>query len=203
MEEWKDIEGYEGLYQVSNMGRVKSLHFGKEKILKTSNDGNDYQVVVLCKHGEHNTLRVHKLVAVAFVDGYFKGAVVNHIDENKQNNVWTNLEWCTQRYNVNYSYLKNRYGLDEFLTDYLNDIKYGDDRRYLTHRYIKSNVNRRRLHLMLNDMASLDDINEVSREINDTIRYLKNTERNTDGFAILVIYLRELKKYKKNLKKIS
>lgn len=56
---------------------------------------------------------------------------------------------------------------------------------------------------MLNDMASLDDINEVSREVNDTIRYLKNTERNTDNFTILVIYLRELRKHKKNLKKVS
>ena len=103
MEEiWKDIEGYEGLYQVSNLGRVKSF-YKEGRILKQCIDKDGYFCVGLFKNKKQNNKHVHRLVATAFVDGYFEGAVVNHIDENKQNNLWTNLEWVTNQYNVQYS----------------------------------------------------------------------------------------------------
>jgi len=97
MEEiWKDILGYEGLYQISNLGRVKS----KRKVLKPIK--GEYLKVGLSKNGIQKTLTIHRLVAQAFVDNPNKLNFVNHIDENKNNNVFTNLEWCTNKYNVNY-----------------------------------------------------------------------------------------------------
>ena len=105
---WKDIEGYEGIYQVSNLGCVKALNYkrtGKEKILKQRNK-RGYCCVGLYKDGKQKWCLVHRLVAFAFVDGYTEGLVVNHKDENKQNNAWTNLEWCTQQENVQHSSYK-------------------------------------------------------------------------------------------------
>jgi hypothetical protein len=101
MEEiWRDIEGYDGDYQVSNLGRVKSLKGRGERFLTpTFISGNDYLEVSLCKNGKRKHHLVHRLVAKAFVDGYDEGLVVNHIDEDKTNNVWTNLEWVTVRSN--------------------------------------------------------------------------------------------------------
>lgn len=116
MEEvWKDIEGYEGKYQVSNLGRVRSLDRQelvmchgvlatmslKGKVLKPSIICGYYHVALL-DHQRRKTTKVHRLVAKAFVPGYFEGAEVNHIDENKLNNVPSNLEWCTRRYNHMY-----------------------------------------------------------------------------------------------------
>lgn len=102
IEIWKDIEGYEGLYQISNLGRVKSF-YKEGRILKQSIDKDGYFYVGLFKNKKQITKQVHRLVALAFVDGYFEGAVVNHIDENKQNNIYTNLEWVTTQYNIKYS----------------------------------------------------------------------------------------------------
>lgn len=106
MEEiWRDIEGYEGLYQVSNLGKVRSLRYKnrdevRELFLKPHNRG--YLQVELYKDGKGKTFTVHRLVAKAFVEGYAENKVVNHIDENKQNNVSTNLEWCTMLYNARF-----------------------------------------------------------------------------------------------------
>lgn len=98
MEVWKDIDGYEGLYQVSNTGKVRSLRYRnrdevRELFLKPHNQG--YLQVELHKNGKRKMFTVHRLVAMAFVDGYEVGKEVNHIDENKQNNVSTNLEWVS------------------------------------------------------------------------------------------------------------
>lgn len=112
MEEiWKDIQGYEGLYMVSNLGRVKSLNYrrsGKESILKYNIEKNGYLSVALYKDKKIKRHKIHRLVALAFVDGYEEGLVVNHKDENKKNNTWTNLEWVTSQYNVQYSSYKLR-----------------------------------------------------------------------------------------------
>lgn len=108
---WKDIQGYEGLYMVSNLGRVKSLNYrrsGKESILKYNIEKNGYLSVALYKDKKIKRHKIHRLVALAFVDGYEEGLVVNHKDENKQNNTWTNLEWVTSQYNVQYSSYKLR-----------------------------------------------------------------------------------------------
>ena len=104
MEEiWKDIEGYEGLYKISNMGRVKSIKFNKEKILFLQKDKYGYLRVGLRKMGKLKNYFVHRLVAEAFIPNPNNLPIVNHKDENKQNNCVENLEWCTVKYNNSYA----------------------------------------------------------------------------------------------------
>lgn len=101
MEEWKDIEGYEGKYQVSNKGRVKALNFkrtSKEKIIKEANN-KGYKAVKLWKFGKRKSYLVHRLVALSFIPNPKKLPQINHKDEDKLNNNADNLEWCTQFYN--------------------------------------------------------------------------------------------------------
>ena len=100
MEEiWKDIEGYEGLYQVSNMGRVKSV---RKNIILSQSIKNGYKRVALCANNNPKDYYIHRLVATAFIPNHDNLPQVNHKDENKTNNCVNNLEWCTQEYNLNY-----------------------------------------------------------------------------------------------------
>ena len=104
-EVWRDIEGYEGKYQVSNKGRVKSLNYhrsDKKKILKQSKHKSGYLYVALYKDGERKYYGVHRMVAQAFLSNPENYPEVNHKDENPLNNCVENLEWCTREYNINY-----------------------------------------------------------------------------------------------------
>lgn len=108
-EVWRDIEGYEGKYQVSNMGRVKSLpkqdgfyQIKHERILKPIPTKNGYLRVHLRNSSKQDIVLIHRLVAMLFVKNPNGFKVVNHKDENKFNNRADNLEWCTHVYNVNY-----------------------------------------------------------------------------------------------------
>lgn len=118
---WKDIKGYEGLYQISDRGRVRSLdryvnamygkRFVKGAIRKSHiNVGLGYKTLCLSKEGTTAEVYVHRLVAEAFVPNPNNYKMVNHKDENKTNNVPSNLEWCTAAYNMAYSniYEKSR-----------------------------------------------------------------------------------------------
>lgn len=114
IEEWKDIEGYEGFYQISNLGRVKSLerinihsnghrHIVKEKILKQSKNNKGYYMVNLKKCGENKFSTIHRLVANAFVPNPDNKPEVDHIipiSEGGTNNA-SNLRWCTHKENMN------------------------------------------------------------------------------------------------------
>ena len=105
MEEWKDIADYEGIYQVSNLGRVKSLGNNKsrqEKILKLQLHRTGYLLVKLCKEGKKRNYKVHRLVAQAFIPNPDNKSQVNHRDENKSNNKVENLEWMTCKENINH-----------------------------------------------------------------------------------------------------
>lgn len=105
MEEWKDIKGYEGLYQVSTMGRVRSFHeYGgiKQRILRLKKCKSGYVSVALAKHGTYSYVFIHRLVAQTFIPNPENCPVVNHKDENKTNNRVDNLEWCSSKYNNNY-----------------------------------------------------------------------------------------------------
>lgn len=115
MEEiWKNVENYEGLYQVSNLGRVKSFPrngtIKKERILKQTIDNNGYLIVGLHKNNKAKKVCVHWLVANAFIPKQKQHEVINHIDGNKLNNKLYNLERCTQSHNVRESY---RLGLEK------------------------------------------------------------------------------------------
>ena len=107
MEEiYKDIEGYEGLYEISNLGNVKSLvnHKGveREKILKPLKNRNGYKGVHLYKNKTSKTYDVHRLVANAFLPNPHNLPCVNHKDECRTNNNVENLEWCSYKYNTNF-----------------------------------------------------------------------------------------------------
>lgn len=118
MEEWRDIEGYEGFYQVSNTGLVKSLErrvdYGhikplrRERILRPKTDKDGYRGVRLQRNGTSKHFRVCRLVAIAFIPNPNNLPFVNHKDEIKSNDTFTNLEWCTQQYNANYGTVKDR-----------------------------------------------------------------------------------------------
>ena len=97
---WKDIEDYEGLYQVSNLGRVKSSD--TNRILKGNKDRGGYLLVNLYKNSVSSTKKIHRLVAQAFIPNPENKPQVNHIDENKTNNMVSNLEWSTNKENSNH-----------------------------------------------------------------------------------------------------
>ena len=102
---WRDVEGYEGLYQVSDKRRVKSLNYnrtGKEGILNPRENSRGYLHVILCKDGKHKNYLVHRLAAQAFIPNPENLPEVNHIDENPSNNYLDNLEWCSSKYNCNF-----------------------------------------------------------------------------------------------------
>ena len=117
-ENWRDVVGFEGIYMVSDLGNVKRLNYrntGKEYILKPTDNGEGYMVVSLYKNGESKNLRVHRLVAEAFIPNPSNLPVINHKDENPANNRADNLEWCDVQYNTNYGS-----GLDKMLDRRMN-----------------------------------------------------------------------------------
>ena len=102
IEVWKDIVGYEGVYMVSDQGRLKSLKFGKERLLKPTLNSRGYLMVVLSKEGNRNRRSIHQLMAMTFLGHVPCGhkLVVDHIDEDKINNSLSNLQVITQRENT-------------------------------------------------------------------------------------------------------
>ena len=111
---WKDIKGYEGYYQVSNFGRIRSVERKiynpynrknsryKSIIRKPTVDKHGYLEINLCKNCKSKKHLVHRIVAEAFIPNPTRYPCINHKDENKQNNSVNNLEWCTPKYNANY-----------------------------------------------------------------------------------------------------
>lgn len=100
---WRAIKGYEGLYEVSNLGRVKSLHYwhsDNEKVIKQHAARGGYRAVNLTKDKKQRGFYVHRLVADAFLEKPIGAWVVNHKDGDKTNNASSNLEWCTFQQNI-------------------------------------------------------------------------------------------------------
>lgn len=111
VEIWKDIEGFSGLYQISNLGNVKSLskkvnsRFGlhrnvRERVMKATDRGNGYLCVCLCKDGSKELHSVHILVATHFINNPDNKPEVNHIGGNTKDNRWFKLEWATRQENI-------------------------------------------------------------------------------------------------------
>ena len=105
LETWRPVVGYEGLYEVSDFGDVRSLnylHTGKTRVLKLIKEKKGYLLVNLYKEGKMKMYKAHRLVAQAFIDNPDNLPEVNHIDEDKTNNRVSNLEWCNHIYNSNH-----------------------------------------------------------------------------------------------------
>jgi len=108
-EVWKDIPGYEGFYQASNFGRIRSVeHYDKlnrlrkATIRKQQKDNGGYLFVIFSKNGEKKQINTHRIIAMTFILNPNNLPQVNHKDENKTNNCVENLEWCNSKYNANY-----------------------------------------------------------------------------------------------------
>lgn len=99
METWKPILGYEGRYEISNLGQVRNM---KHNIIRTRPSRTGYELVTLHKDGVRTTESMHRVVAIHFIDNPENKTQVNHIDENKYNNCVDNLEWMTAKENINH-----------------------------------------------------------------------------------------------------
>ena len=129
-EVWRDIEGYEGLYQVSNLGRVKSFKGSSESILKGRNSTSGYLQVDLCKQGVVSTKLIHRLVAQAFIPNPENKQEVNHIDEDKTNNLHSNLEWSTRKENNNHGTRNERVSKIKSIPIIATNLKTGEFREF-------------------------------------------------------------------------
>lgn len=144
---WKDIKDYEGLYQISNLGRIKSLNREflmenkltknmnvrkiKEKILNQYENKDKYLSVYLYKNKIRKMYLVHRLVAQNFIINNKNYCEINHIDNNKQNNCDKNLEWCSRQYNIEYFSRTCLVGNSKRKTRYQPTEQYDLDGKYL------------------------------------------------------------------------
>jgi hypothetical protein len=141
MENWKAVEGYEGLYEVSDQGRVRSLdryttgkrnRLIKGKVLANAHNELGYCIVQLCKDGVPKKTRVHRLVARAFIPNPEEKPYVNHLDGNPSNNTAQNLEWCTQKENIQHAYATGLYPpMGKLTREQVEYIK----KKYVPYRY--------------------------------------------------------------------
>jgi hypothetical protein len=127
MEIWKSINGYDD-YQISNLGRVKSLKYNKERILKPFSNSDGYLTVELRKNkDESKYCRIHNLIALAFIPNPYNKSCIDHIDRNKTNNSINNLRWVTHQENMcNISVKKN----NVLQQQYISPVKYKDTTYY-------------------------------------------------------------------------
>ena len=168
IEKWKDINGFEGLYQVSNLGNIKGLKSGK--ILNKRFDSNGYIIASLSKEGRQKNYLVHRIVALTFIPNPENKPLVNHRDGNKGNNSCNNLEWSTYSEN-------NRHAYDIGL-------------KKVSNKTIKSLIERKRKEVCQIDICTGETINvwestrEASRQLNisqSSISQCCNGIRNTCG----------------------
>ena len=197
MEVWKDIQGYEKVYQVSNLGRVKSLEryiiknnnikfYVRERILKQSKTGPDYWYVRLSYKGIVFKKSVHRLVAITFIPNPLNKRCVNHIDSNHLNNNVSNLEWNTYKENsihaAKHAYLIKNYNVTKIINEYnsglslidvgvLNNLSNSTIQRVLNIENVlirKSSQPKKRYYLILNLLNNKMSTKEISLKLNIT-----------------------------------
>lgn len=151
-EKWLDIPGYEGVYQVSNIGRIKrvSAHHGRtrpNKILRPADDGKGYLRAVLCNNGVTRTVQVHRMVAAAFLGPCAPGRHVHHKDYNPSNNRAVNLEYVTPAQNIDHSRERINAAIPRGERHRSTPLSAGDVRRirelYSTGKYTQSAIAKR------------------------------------------------------------
>ena len=139
--EYKEYEEYSGMYEVSNLGRVRSVDryvinsigirkLYKGKLCKPKKENNGYFRVALCKSNKRKFALIHRLVAQAFIPNPDNLPEVNHIDENKSNNKVSNLEWCTSKYNMNYGTVAERIAKTQGKTIVMLDLNGNELREF-------------------------------------------------------------------------
>lgn len=108
-EVWRDVDGYDGMYQVSDLGRVRSLKFGKVRVLRPGKGRGGYLIVDLSKENKKKTVKVHRLVAQAFIPNDDESkTIINHRNSIRDCNRVSNLEWCDSKYNNTYNDIHHR-----------------------------------------------------------------------------------------------
>lgn len=168
---WKDIKDYEGLYEVSNLGSVRRKGYistkGKNgyrvfesRELKSWHNYKGYIKVALCKNGISHEKFVHRLVAEAFIDNPNNLPQVNHIDGDKSNNDFYNLEWCTCKENIRHSYDNNLINAEKRANSRKDNynVVYNGEKMSLTKFSRISGVGRHKAYNLLKKGYSIDEI---------------------------------------------
>lgn len=159
---WKDVKGYEGTYQISNLGRAKRFYKNKpEKILKPVKGQLGYMSYTFCINSKIKTYRIHRLVALAFIPNPNNLPEVNHIDGNKENYSIENLEWCTRSQNM-----KHGHSLGLIFTE-----KASDATRIITKDKLTIIKKMRKLGFTLNEIACITEvtISTISKQLRKSI----------------------------------
>ena len=188
MEEiWKDIKDYEGLYQISNFGRVKSLkrkvknkngyRIVEEKILKNLINDMGYYTVNLRKDNQNNIKLIHRLIAENYISNKNNYPIINHIDGNKLNNNIDNLEWCTYSHNIKEAF---KLGLNKYT--YKENFKhdYWKNKKGKEHSKSKS-INQ--YDVEGNFIKEWESLTQASRELNINLIYISNVCRGKQRVA--------------------
>ena len=122
-EQWRDIFGYDGMYQVSDLGRVRSRYSGEWRVMRPAKNHNGYLFVNLKRDGKQKNFYIHRLVASAFIenDNIFN-TEINHINEVKSDNRVSNLEYCDRSYNLSYNGLRYRRPHPKYRRNAIKDL---------------------------------------------------------------------------------
>ena len=187
-EKWKDIDGYDGAYQVSDLGRVRSNKSGEWKVRRASKDKDGYLQVALCKDGNEKNYKVHRLVAQAFIENDDETKIyINHRNECKSDNRLWNLEYCTPQYNSTYNnihlrrkpHIQSNYKQNKIRHIYQPDLTISENLEIFRANGIecsKSTVVRLRKDLKLNGSRPNYIRDKVKDIYNPNLTYAQNLE---------------------------
>lgn len=173
---WKPVIGYEGFYEVSNLGNVKNSK--TQRILRLLNNGCGYYRVGLYKEGKFKLFLVHRLVAFAFIPNPDNLPFINHKDECTQNNHVSNLEWCTASYNVNYG-TRNEKVFKKLVSDkteeYNPNLTASERNNLCQKRWMKKPENKRKHYESVKKYSNTPE-NKAKKQAYDAERYRKKKE---------------------------